>query len=315
VSLTTATWSPEIEEFVPYVAEIRKLAEETGDPERMFQWAWLQHIIYMNLGEIAAAEENAERHRALAQKLKQQSQQWYSTVMRALFPLCHGDFAEAERLADEAFEIGRKAQSWDALFSYRILLFAVRREQGRLEEVDLLLRTSVDEFAGYHSLRCLVPVIDYELGRKESARVRFDELAADKFSALPRDGEWVFSLCLLAQLATHFEDRARAQTIYDYLLPHAHQNASLTGEIAIGSVSRYLGLLAMLIERWDDSERHFEEALEMNERMNARAWLAHTQEDYGRMLLERGGADHGSKLIAAAFATYDELGMPRPRLA
>jgi tetratricopeptide (TPR) repeat protein len=309
VSLTTATWGPEIEDLVPYVAEIRKLAEETGDPERMFQWGWLQHIIHMNLGDIAAAEEIAEQHQAVAQELKQLSQQWYSTVMRSLFPLVRGNFTEAERLADAAYQIGRKAQSWDASFSHRILLFAVRREQGRLEEVDQLIRTSVDEFPGYHSLGCLVPLIDYELGREDSARIRFDELASDRFTALPRDGEWVFSLSLLAQLATYLRDRARARTLYDHLLPHAHRNATLTGEVAIGSVSRYLGLLAALLERWDDAERHFEEALEMNERMTARPWLAHTQEDYGRVLLERGETQRGSALIAAAVATYQELGM------
>src|SRR5207244_774574 len=119
--------------------------EQTGDPERMFQWGWLQHIICMNLGDIAGAEKVAEQHTALAQELKQQSQQWYSTVMRSLFPLVRGDFAEAEQLADEAYEIGRKAQSWDASFSHRVLLFAVRREQGRLEEVDRLMHSSVDE--------------------------------------------------------------------------------------------------------------------------------------------------------------------------
>jgi tetratricopeptide (TPR) repeat protein len=309
VSLATATWSPETEDFVPYVAEIKRLAEVTGDLERMFQWGWLQHIIYMNLGDIAGAEEIAEQHKAVAQELKQQSQQWYSTVMRSLFPLVRGNFAEAERLADEAYQIGRKAQSWDAAFSYRVLLLAVRREQGRLEEVDQLIRTSVDEFPGYHSFRCLVPLIDYELGREAAARTRFDELASDRFGAVPRDGEWVFSLSLLAQLATYLQDRARARTLYDHLLPHAHRNATLTGEIAIGSVSRYLGLLAALLERWDVAERHFENALEMHERMAAKPWLAHTQEDYGRMLLERGETTVGSELVAAALATYQQLAM------
>ena len=140
VSLTTATWSPDIEELVPYVDEIKTLADETGDLERMFQWGWLRHIICMNLGDIASAEETAVAHRALAWELKQRSQEWYSTVMRSLFPLIRGEFAEAEQLAEEALQIGRKAQSWDAAFSHCILLFAVRREQGRLEEVDQLIR-------------------------------------------------------------------------------------------------------------------------------------------------------------------------------
>jgi tetratricopeptide (TPR) repeat protein len=162
---------------------------------------------------------------------------------------------------------------------------------------------------GYRAFRCLAPLIDYELGRTDAARIQFDQLAADQFSALPRDGEWVFNLSVLAQLATYLRDRTRAQTLYDFLLPYADGNATLTGEIALGSVSRYLGLLAALLDRWDDAQHHFENALGMNERMSAKPWLAHTQEDYGRILLERGKAQRGTKLIAAALATYQQLGM------
>ena len=309
VSLTTATWSPEIEDLVPYVDEIGRLAEQTGDLERMFQWGWLQHIICMNLGDIAGAEELAEQHRALVQELKQQSQQWYSTVMRSLFPLLRGEFARAEQLADEAFQIGRRAQSWDAAFSHRTLLFAVRREQGRLEEVDQLMQDAIDDFPGYRSFRCLAALIDCELGREDAARTHFDELAAERFRALPRDGEWVFNLSVLAEVATYLGDRPGARTLYDLLLPYAQRNATLTGEISIGSVSRYLGLLAAVLERWDDARHHFEEALEMNERMNAWLWLAHTQQDYGRLLLERGEARRGRELTASALATYQELGV------
>ena len=309
VSLATATWSPEIEELVPYVAEVRTLAEQTGDPERMFQWGWLQHIICMNLGDIGGAEAIAVQHRALAEELKQRSQQWYSTVMRALFPLVRGEFAEAERLAEEALEIGRRAQGWDAAFSHRVLLLAVRREQGRLEEVDELVRASVDEYPGYRAFRCLVPLIDCELGREDDARTRFEELAADGFGALPRDGEWVFNLSVLAQIAVYLDERERAETLYDALLPYAHRNATLTGEIAVGPVSRYLGLLAALLGRQGEADRHFEDALAMNERMGARPWLAHTKEDFGRMLLERGETQRGSQLVAAALAAYRELGM------
>jgi DNA-binding SARP family transcriptional activator/tetratricopeptide (TPR) repeat protein len=311
VSLTTATWSPEIEELVPYVEEVKKLAEETRDTGHMFQWGWLRHIILMNLGDIAAAEEIAVQHRALAWELKQPSQQWYSTVMRSLIPLVRGEFAEAEQLADEALQLGRRAQSWDAAFSHCILLFAVRREQGRLEEVDQLVQSFVHEYPGYRSFRCLVPLIDWELGRTNDAHSRFEELAADGFDALPRDGEWVFNVSVLAQIAVYLDDRARAGILYDLLLPYAQRNATLTGEIAIGSVSRYLGSLAALLGRWDDAERHFGDALEMNGRMTARPWVAHTQEDFGRMLLERGEIQRGSQLIAAALATYRELGMER----
>jgi hypothetical protein len=76
-----------------------------------------------------------------------------------------------------------------------------------------------------------------------------------------------------------------------------------------------MGLLAATMERWSDAARHFEDALAMNERMGARPWLAHTQHDYARMLLARGNPEDAARadeLLAAAEATYRELGMVSP---
>ncbi len=47
----------------------------------------------------------------------------------------------------------------------------------------------------------------------------------------------------------------------------------------------------------------------MNERMGARPWLARTQRDYGQVLLDRGDSARAAQLLAAAEATYAELGM------
>jgi DNA-binding SARP family transcriptional activator len=315
VSLATATWGPDVERLAPYVDEVRELAEETNNLELMFQWGWLQHIVGMSLGETSGVEEVVEKHRVLADDLKQRSQQWYSLVMRSVLALFRGEFAEAERLAEEALELGERAQSWDAGFSYRIALFSMRREQGRLAEVEDLIREAIDDYAGYRSFRCLVPLIECELGRVGDARSHFDELARHDFADLPRDGEWLFNLSILAEVAAYVDDEPRARTLYELLLPYGHLNAQLTAEIAIGSVSRYLGILAGTLGRTDDAARHYESAIEMNERSGARPWVAHTQEDYARLLLERDDPidrQRGGALLASAVATYRELGMSGP---
>ena len=84
-------------------------------------------------------------------------------------------------------------------------------------------------------------------------------------------------------------------------------------ELALDSASRPLGILATLLGRFEDAARHFEEALEMNKRMGARPWVAHTQEEFARMLLRRnaeGDRERTEKLLSRALATYHELGMP-----
>ena len=62
------------------------------------------------------------------------------------------------------------------------------------------------------------------------------------------------------------------------------------------------------IARREEAERHFEDALEVNERMGALPWLAHSRADYARMLEARG--DQRARAVpGAALAGYRELGM------
>ena len=75
---------------------------------------------------------------------------------------------------------------------------------------------------------------------------------------------------------------------------------------------RYLGLLATTLERWDDAERHFEDALEMNTRMGAGRWLAWTQLPVRRHAAARDGPGDREKalsLLSQALDIAQRLGM------
>ena len=106
--------------------------------------------------------------------------------------------------------------------------------------------------------------------------------------------------------------RARGTSLYDLLLPYGSLNAVGVPELALGSTSRQLGILAALLGRVGDALDHFEEALPMNELMGARPWVGQTLEEHAGMLLRRDDqADRprAEELLARAHASYDELGM------
>ena len=50
-------------------------------------------------------------------------------------------------------------------------------------------------------------------------------------------------------------------------------------------------MLAATLGEWERAEEHFERALELNRRMGARTWLAHTEYQYARTLLASGRGD------------------------
>ena len=79
-----------------------------------------------------------------------------------------------------------------------------------------------------------------------------------------------------------------------------------------GAADRYLGMLASVLGEAERARAHFEGALELNRRMGAPTWLAHTAYEYARFLLSRGSADRdrADALLAEASALADRIGMP-----
>jgi tetratricopeptide (TPR) repeat protein len=121
---------------------------------------------------------------------------------------------------------------------------------------------------------------------------------------------------LLAETAARLGDSARAARLYELLLPYADRVAVSYPEISMGSVSRFLGILASTCRNYDDAARHFEDSLALTESIGARPWLAHTLDDYGHLLLRRGqpgDAEQAHDLLDRARAGYSELDMsPSP---
>jgi hypothetical protein len=106
-------------------------------------------------------------------------------------------------------------------------------------------------------------------------------------------------------------DHESEANLYGLLLPYERMSVVDAPEGMRGSVARYLGVLATRI-RPESAESHFQNALELNERMDARPWLALTQQDYAHMLLTRsrpGDEKRAERLLEDARSAYRDLGM------
>jgi tetratricopeptide (TPR) repeat protein len=148
--------------------------------------------------------------------------------------------------------------------------------------------------------------------RSEALR-EFEALAADDFADLPNDALWVTCIAYLSEVCAYLGDANRAASLYRLLLPYSGRTVVAGfSSVCYGAVSRFLGLLAATMSHWEDAESHFQEALEMNARLGARPWLAHTQHQYAAMLLARDQSedrDRAMSLLGEALDTARELGM------
>jgi tetratricopeptide (TPR) repeat protein len=308
-----ATWWPEnVEERLTMATEILRLAREADDGERIAHALGWRVVALMELGDIAAVDVELEAWGRLVEELRQPGQRWNLLFSRAMRALLDGRFEEAERLIADALSFGQRAQRSDAVPGSRIQMYLLRRELGRLSEVEADIKRSVAEFPMRSVFRSMLAHLYSELGRPVESGQAFDELAVNDFADLRRDNDWLFEMSLLAEVADSLGDGGRAAILYGLLSPFAGRNVSAGGDASIGSAARGLGVLASMLQRWEEASRHFEEALERNAAMGARPWVAHTEHDYARMLFHRDGVgdrERAAELLTGALDTSRELNM------
>jgi hypothetical protein len=121
----------------------------------------------------------------------------------------------------------------------------------------------------------------------------------------------------LSDVANDLQDRSMAAVLYEQMRPLAKQADVLGNLVCQGSYGLPCGMLAACLGRWDDAERHFTDALAMNERFGARPSIVRTRRAWAAMLLDRntlGGTARARDLIAAGRAEAESLGMARERV-
>src|SRR5262249_22679850 len=175
---------------------------------------------------------------------------------RALLTLAQGEIGEAERLLDDAFRLGERSQPDMAIPVHRLQRYGVFELRGVIEQVEPSLQDLVDSYPWRPVFRCALTHLAAQLGRLEEARRQLTELTRSDVEALPFDQEWLYGMSLLAETAALVGDTDAALLLHRLLEPWAALNAYDHPEGFRGSVSRYLGLLASMLQRFDDTLRH-----------------------------------------------------------
>lgn len=232
-------------------------------------------------------------------------------MRHAQLALFEGGFAEADAAIHEALEIGLPVQSANAQLAYDLQMYALRREQGRLDELVDVVQQAVVDYPAYPVWRYVLADVFAELGRADDARAALAAHAAEGYP-LYLEMQWLFALGLLADVCRHLDAAGAAAELYELLRPYARRNAVLPPELSSGAVSRPLGVLAATASSWDSAAAHFQDALELNARMGARPWLARTRCDYALMLVARdtpGDRERADELVTSGAQLAEELGM------
>ncbi len=300
-----------LEERLAIGAETLRVAGEAGLPDLLAMVRGGRQFDLLEQGDAPAARAELDALAALAAERRQPTTLWVVTCLRGLWALLEGRLEEAERLANEALGQARRTELVGGVPIHAVQIARVRAEQGRNEEMIPVYEAVYAANANLGFLGRLA-VMHAELGHEAEARSALETLAANDFGNVPQDFVWLTTLCYAAEACALLRDLPRAEMLYGLLLPHAERNIAVATAACNGPVSRLLGILAATRGRFDDSERHFEFALEMSRRLGSPPLLARAQCDFARMLLVRNAAGDREKalrLAGQAHANAAPLGM------
>jgi hypothetical protein len=195
-------------------------------------------------------------------------------------------------------------------------LFFIRREQGRLQEMAPLMqdRPQLDpDHPAYKVLRATLAMLHAVLGDHDAALTEVDHFPSDALADSPSGLMRIYTLCILSETCSLIGDAERGRRFYAHLLPYADRTVVTVGaSVCLGSVARFLGLLAALDENWETAASHLAQALEVNAAIGSTLWVAHTQCDLASVLIRRGRDEDRAQarvLLLECAATATERGL------
>lgn len=290
-------WEPDLDARLADTAALI----DSGVPELEVVARCWRAAVHLARGDVAAFDVELGFAGRLAHELGQPYLVWLVTVSAATRAALDGRFAEAEQLAIQAAERGPNLRA--VLDGFGVQLVFLRYLTGEFTDLEPVVRAAVDEFPTSPVRRAALALLLAEAGRLDEARAEFERLAHADFADVPHDFVYLLCLHVLGLLCGTIGDTARAQALYDLLLPYADWNvvAGVSSGF-LGSVSLSLGVLARALQRPDDAERHLADAEERHVVMGARPWIALTR-------CEQASLRDDAALMREVAAAADALGM------
>jgi eukaryotic-like serine/threonine-protein kinase len=291
--------------------EMLRVASESNDMELAFLAHNARLNCHLELGDGPALGAALTAMAELADRARQPFFLWHVICLRVVEAAVEGRLADAERLAREALEIARMRHSVYADYMFQFAqMVAIRWAQGRLVELEDALAPHAERFPWVPRWR--EALLATELPDPGAARAELERHGRYGFADLPRDGLWLLRLSALAEASVLVGDERRAEQLYELLLPFGDRFALSYTQQFLGSVGVRLAMLARLLRRLDEAERHASAALERCLALGARPASVRARAELATILRARhdsGDTARADALLAAARAECEELGL------
>ncbi len=308
-----ATFAPDLlEQRLAYIELQLESARGSGHLEAECEAHGWRATSMIEAGQFDRVREDVD---AMARIAEQLGQPWYRAMAqqrRAMVAQLSSDYGTAETLAESSLAAAPQ-QQLAVLAGYAGLTWAVRRDQGRLAEIEPALAAFLTMTPGVPAWQATVAVTALELGRSDDARAALDTLVEHGLDAVPEDWLWLATMVLTSEVAAAVGAPDLVADLLGRLRPYERRGVPVAiGVGYLGTVSRVLGILAHRLGDDDAAIRDLEEAVAIESRLGAPAYEARARLALGRVHLQRGGpgdAERASALLHEANTIAERHGV------
>lgn len=298
------------DQLIADVERAVEIADRSGDP--VLRSRIRLHLVWVRVQQVdpSGADAVLRELEALTEAVGLPQQQWQVALMDTGRLLWAGDIVAADAANERALELGIAANAPEAFGAYGGYLYAIRLNQGRLDEIADLLIDAARDNPSLAVMRSLVAVMLGHLGRVEEAAERLGAEAAGGFD-FPFDQTWLSSMSDLLDAAVATRDRTAPRTLVNLVSPFATHVVEPTTALLVGAIARPLARAATLLGDHDRAEDWFAIAHDIHVRLRAPFWTALGQLDHADLCLDRGAGDDPERargFVAMAASTAAEYG-------
>jgi DNA-binding SARP family transcriptional activator len=272
-------------------------------------------VDHLESGDRAAADADFATCELLAERLGHYAFHVQLAWYRAMIAFLEGRIDDAERLIQDAFERNLASNEPAAWIAHGAQMFRLRREQGRHDEVEHLLRITAERQPHLETaLRVGMATIAAEFGRVDDARALLDDVLDRDPLADENDLLVPLHAAQFAEAALAVGHERTAQAAAALLDRYAGPVGVLaTGHLCYGAIDRSRGDVAFTLGRLDEAVERYEHAIDVEEAIGARIFANRSRLGLARALAARdadGDRERVEFLAPAVVKVAQELGTP-----
>jgi len=267
-------------------------------------------VDHLQAGDRAGLDADYDACERLVDRLGQHSFLVQIAWFRATRALYEGRLADAERLIQEAFDVNVRSNESAAWMALGVQLFHLRREQGRLEELEPLVRDAIETqpHVGI-AWRIAYALILAEDGRTAEARDLVADVLVADLPALDNELLMPTYLFRLTEVCAAVGDEAGAAIVLPALDRFAGEVGVLaTGHLCYGAIDRARGDLLRTMGRTDEACEAYRHAVDIDTAFGSPGLAARARFGLAAALHSRGDKAEAAELAAQVVATAEDLG-------